>query len=256
MIQKSRHYAAQAAIQATLEAGCREEEARLKQEAPGFLDGEEFVLHESEDHAALRRTYERLASHPWERPPADLPIPFPWDRNRDREVIEAALEDLMDPRNPENAITSSVNGPIGSEIVLNELTWRWSVFLPREPRWEGLDGTVVDEAFSDLLRRNGGGAFPLSELALRGRWPIQYDDLNRLYIAAVDHEEPFWDYFHRCHPNARGCLWAILPGYSKDGRTAVVGFAAPHPHGEYWTYTMHKTTKGWEITRREHDVRE
>src|SRR6516164_1065466 len=76
MLQKSRHYAAQAAIQARLATLRRQDEARLKVEP--HLDGSvlDSEPQESECHAEMQRRYERLATHPWETPRADLPMPF------------------------------------------------------------------------------------------------------------------------------------------------------------------------------------
>ena len=109
---------------------------------------------------------------------------------------------------------------------------------------------VMNDAWSDLLRRNED-VFPLKQLGLGCERPIRYDDINRLVLAAMDKEEPFWDYVRRCYPNACGCVWGTLPGYSRDGKTAVVGFARPSYHGESWTYILRKSPAGWEISKRE-----
>ena len=89
MAEKSRHYSAQAAIQKSLEQRSRDEAARLRSEE---IEDTADLKKEEDRHAELHQLYEQLASHPWEHPPADLPMPFPWDRNRDREVIEAAYQ--------------------------------------------------------------------------------------------------------------------------------------------------------------------
>jgi hypothetical protein len=183
-------------------------------------------------------------------------MPFPWDRNRDRQVIEAALNDLMDPQNPENAIEFPAKNTSVIDVVLDEMTYAWCDFAPEKPRQVERDTIVINEAWSDLERRNGKSVFPVREIGLGVSWLIRYDDLDRLCATAIDKDEPFWDYFQQCHPNASGCLWVVLPGYSRDGRTAVVAFARPSYHGQYWKYVLHKTQKGWEVNRRERDFRE
>jgi hypothetical protein len=255
MVQKSRHYAAQAAIQARLETPSREEQARLKGVPHGFGYLAEPGPAESACHAELRRRYERLAAHPWETPPADLPMPFPWDRDRDRQVIEAALDELVDPRNPENAISYPANSVARSEVVLGEMTYP-DGFADCESSGQGTGRGVEDETRSDLARRNGGGGLPLKELGPGWRRPIRLDDLERLYERGIEAGEPFWDYFHRCHPNACGWLEVSLPGYSRDGRTAIVRFARPSYHGEFWTYALNKNVTGWKVSRREHEMGE
>jgi hypothetical protein len=261
MARKSRHFAAQAAIQARLEERYREEETRLNEPEGGFGGpagglGDKGISLDSEEHAALRRTYERLASHPWERPPADLPMPFPWDRDRDCRVIEAALEDVLDPRNPENAIVYEANGGPDSEIVLNELTFvPWESESQESPP-QGAEKLAEKEADSDLARRNGGGKFPLRELGLAGRRPIRYDDLVRLDDEALEKREGFYDAFHERYPRACGWLDVSPPGYSRDGKTAIVVFTRISEHATFWTCTLHRSPTGWQVTHRERDFTE
>jgi hypothetical protein len=255
MLKKSRHYAAQAAIQARLEMFCRQEEARLKGEPHDFGYVADLGPEESESHAELRRLYERLASHPWETPPADLPMPFPWDRDRDLQVIEAALDDVTDPRNPESAIGYPANSGLGSEVVLGEMTYP-DDSKDREPLVEGQGQNAEDEARSDLIRRNRGGGLPLDELGQGWRRPIRLDDLERLFERGIEAGEPFWDYFHQCHPKACTWLEVSMPGYSRDGRTSIVRFVRSSYHCAFWTYVLEKTGMAWKVVRRKHEATE
>src|SRR5688500_7844698 len=87
MVRKAEHYREMAAIQAELEASHREEERHwLSREDEDTANSES---NEAERHAQLRGIYGRLASHPGEAPPPDLPMTYPWDRERDRDVLEA-----------------------------------------------------------------------------------------------------------------------------------------------------------------------
>jgi hypothetical protein len=255
MLQKSRHYAGQAAIQARLVTLCSEDEKRLEPGKDGFGSGESSEPQESERHADLQRRYERLAIHPWESPPADLPMPFPWNRDRDRQVIEAALDHLLDPRNPENAIAYPANSGSGLEVVLGQMSYS-DHYQGCRSNGEEKGRSAEDEARSDLARRNSGGGLPLDELGTGWRRPIRLDNLERLYEKGVDAGESLWDYFHQRHPSACGWLEVSLPGYSHDGQTAMVRFARPSYHGEFWTYVLNKGEPGWEVRKRDHEIGE
>jgi hypothetical protein len=57
--------------------------------------------------------------------------------------------------------------------------------------------------------------------------------------------------FRKKYPDSWGYVYAFLPGYSRDGNTAVVIFAAgPSAHGAQVTYLMVKTEEGWKISWR------
>jgi hypothetical protein len=233
MARRVRHYREQAAIQGHLEAAHRDEARRyrgsLRMVRSGFGDADgTFAEWEDEQaafHARLRRDYLRAASRPWMPIPADLTLPFPWDRARDRDVLEAAILDLMDPANPDNAITFQIGDEAGRAVVLDEQTYRW---LGQQPNWgederaEGLTQTLMD----DWSRRNSGGPVSVAGLGFR-RARVIFDDVEAMVIAAGS----FPDSFRKRHPNAIGYLYATLPGYSGDGRTAEVWFSGgfgPH----------------------------
>jgi hypothetical protein len=262
MAQKSRHYAAQAAIQARLEAHCREEEARLNEPegesgGPGGLGDPTGLMPDSEEHAALRRKYERLACHPWERPPADLPMPFPWDRDRDCRVIEAALDDVLDPRNPENAIVYEEKGGPDAEVVLHELTATLDWSDRGEPAGERPEELAEKQADSDLSRRNGGGVFPVRELGLSARRLIRSADLVQLDDEALEKRSALYEYFQERFPRACGWLDVTLPGYSRDGKTSIVVFVRySGGHAAIWSYALRLTPTGWRVARRKRDFTE
>jgi hypothetical protein len=52
------------------------------------------------------------------------------------------------------------------------------------------------------------------------------------------------------YPDAKAYAIVFLPGYSKDGRTAVVQFDfGPTPHGASATYLLVRTEGGWTVTQ-------
>ena len=54
--------------------------------------------------------------------------------------------------------------------------------------------------------------------------------------------------FLNSYPKARGCVEAFLPGYSKDGMSAMIyGFAGPSPHGAIVIASLQNAGKGWDV---------
>jgi hypothetical protein len=54
----------------------------------------------------------------------------------------------------------------------------------------------------------------------------------------------YWDKY----PDSWRYVYAFLPGYSKDGKTAVVVFeTGPSPHGAEVTYFLVKSEAGWTV---------
>lgn len=252
MGQRVFHYEAQAEIQARLEATHRREAQRLRTVDKGGLGAQEAMEMETEQadhHGHLKAQYRRLASRPWENAPADLPLPYPWNRDRDRDVLETALADLFDPKNPENAIDfRTPDGRPCPELVLAETTYRWS----SNP---ALD--EADDACNDLRRRNSGGPVLIAQLGLGRTRKIRYDDPERLYEASVNAELGLREYFQKNYPRACGYAWVALPGYSRDGRKAVVFFKGGFSgHATAWTYRLERTDRGWEVRHRDYHLGE
>ena len=55
--------------------------------------------------------------------------------------------------------------------------------------------------------------------------------------------------FRKTYPAAWGFVWAFQPGYSKDGKTAIVLFeGGPNGiHGLNWVYMLTKKGKRWDV---------
>ena len=248
MARRVFHYRAQAVSQARLEAAHRLEEQRLRTVGKGGFGAREFAEYEAAEadhHGRLKQQYQRLATHPWEDAPPGLPLPYPWDRGRDRAVLDAALADLMDPKNPENGIDFRMaSGRPCPEIVVGEPTYPYLTHLPSD---------AEDATWSDLIRRNSGGPILLTGIGLGGNKRVRYDDPDRLSDASMNAGMSFPDYFQKRYPLACGYVWVTLPGYSSDGRKAAVFlFGGFNPHGQYWEYEMDRTDQGWEVRKRRH----
>ena len=74
-------------------------------------------------------------------------------------------------------------------------------------------------------------------------------DLDRLFDDALDRDEYYLNAFRKKFPTAWGFVWAYPPGYSKDGKTAVVFFeGGPNgSHGLSWVYMVARKGKRWEV---------
>lgn len=245
MAQKPIHYWTQAQNHARLEDKHRQEERRYRTlfGDHGLDDIADSEAEEADRHGRLKTQYRRLATHPWEDPPPNLPLPFPWDRDRDRNVLETVLADLMDPGNPENAIDfRTPDGAPCPEIVLGETN---------SPRGGDSDDEDGDGAWVDFHRRNSNVPILMAGIGLGGFQKVHYDDPSRLFEQAMDTGMAFSDYFHKQYPLACNYARVTLPGYSRDGRRAVVSLSCGWgQHPVSWTYELELTDAGWRVKER------
>jgi hypothetical protein len=153
----------------------------------------------------------------------------------------------MDPHNPQNAIIESAAGLIGSQIVLGETMDSG----PRTSERIQDDGTD-NQLWSEVWRRNSAGEFPLSELGVNGKRAIRLADFVRLYETAMDKEIDYHDYLLQLYPDACSFVSVSLPGYSGDGRQAIVCVQSGWVvyHAAYWTYVLRRTQTGWVVEKR------
>lgn len=94
---------------------------------------------------------------------------------------------------------------------------------PNDPPYgEGAYG----EALADMKRRSTAGSLlpaSLDCLGIRIKPRREIDRAFALKPATVpEAASPGWDGFHYTYPGASGLLGVSLPGYSRDGRSAVV----------------------------------
>jgi hypothetical protein len=241
---RSRHYRTQAEYQARLEARRRREAEKSRE----FLSDGSSSDREADSHAALRRRYERLAARPWETAPPGLLMPYPWDRDRDRDALEMVLADLLDPMNPEGVNFRAPRAGIAPQIVLSDASEQW--YKVSAPDEEDRAWGLTDELWQDLQRRNAGGPFSIGELKLR-RGDIHFGDIETLLDEATDRDLVLLDYLEKRYPGVVNVLTASLPGYSRDGTRAVVVIFGYTFEGSYgWIYLLTRSRAEWAISEK------
>jgi len=178
-------------------------------------------------------------------------------KRRDYAVLEAALNDLTSPKNPEYKYHIQNVGP-GKEIVINDKTCVADRFddvmfdLGHPNRNIDCDDirSVAADIKDDFNRRSKTEASSLADFR-----PAN----SNIIVQDLDHmlEEPrgvlddSLGAIRKKYPTAWGYVWAYLPGYSKDGKSAVVVFDRPGGrHGGDWVYMLSKAGKRWEVVWR------
>lgn len=175
---------------------------------------------------------------------------------RDREVLTTALKDLTDPKSPLYVGRSAKEKPARSKIVLDRETQRFG----RLQADLVLEHAEKEQAFPkelrrDWSRRKAGRPVQVSELGDEGEG-ILVGDIQALAKRArlSGDRDAFAREFRKAHPEAGRWVSAYLPGYSNDGRTAVVVLAGgPSPHGLTWVYRLVLVEGRWCVAwRHEH----
>jgi hypothetical protein len=206
----------------------RESEQTVDRRNPDLLSytaEEEATL--ALQHAELKRRYRQAAYAFWQCAPADVPLPYPWLKERDSRVLEAALLALIDEKRRTLA-TSMDRVPFIPRVVVDKWTsieefedWYKVEIMPGE-------GLPIDVA-ADLQRRNGEIAVPLAEFRFDSG-QILVDDLEALRSDALGR-----------YPNSAAFVRASLPGYSRDGTIGLVAIRdvlSEHPAGRVLALVM------------------
>jgi hypothetical protein len=247
LVPRANYYLSRARYHAQLEQARRSavEESRrelariacdkLDSAALSILSGnEEYEGYLALRHAKQRQQYRRAAYCFWEGAPADLPLPYPWDRERDRRVMETALFYDLNERNA--LFGDARRGPFVGKIVVDRLT---SVEIAEDLL---LVEVVSSLGFlSDLAqafdRRNAEGPIPLEEFRFRDARMI-IDQLDRLRQDALDK-----------YPDGVGFVQVSLPGYSRDGKHALVaitGVLSNHHSGV--VFALDRSSGEWRVS--------
>jgi hypothetical protein len=181
-------------------------------------------------HAQLRLGYQRAAVRFWTCPPRDLPLPYPWDKRRDREVLRTVLL-LIRERTIETIGSNDSRGRRDQAIYAHRTTSiglfeNWNV-----PEFLESNGFPIEVA-AHLQRRNAEGEIPLAELELQS---------PEIVVCDVDEEGR--------DPSAGvGSVLISLPGYSSDGRLALVGVTKPYAqHGAGTLFAVRLENHKWRI---------
>jgi hypothetical protein len=161
-------------------------------------------------------------------------------RDDDHRIIEVVLLDLIDF---EEAHTFGRGKK--TTIVLGEETAGSPFYLSDGQ----LDGEAHDEKKylvpadirEDLRRRN-----PKEPVSMRGFKPSSSTILVRDLRGLTGYGE-----FERKYPDSAGYVEAWLPGYSKDGQTAILRASfGPTPHGATTTYMLAWKNGRWTVVWR------
>lgn len=170
---------------------------------------------------------------------------------RDYAVIEAALNDLNDPKNPEYKYHIQNVGPGRGVVVGNRLMAgdpfddRFGPLGSTSTNIDGRDRRPIPaDLRADVKRRNDGRKRSLAGFAPRNP-EILVRDLDAQFKDADD----FVDAFLKAYPKTWGYVWPYRPGYSKDGRTALLVFeGGPNgDHGLNWVYVLAHGRDRWSV---------
>jgi hypothetical protein len=171
-----------------------------------------------------------------------------WELRRDGRVLEAVLADILDPKNPEMAGYVARYGGATQVIVDHRTMGRteWSV-LGLERRLPAVTPVPVFSQ-GNLAWRNAGEQIPVAAFGLRD---------PRVLVQDLEAEVPdgvglLWAMnFQKRYPVADGYLRLARPGYSLDGRTAlVVTRGGPSYHGMIWIHLLTYTNRKWRVSWR------
>jgi hypothetical protein len=173
------------------------------------------------------------------------------EKRRDYAVLEAALDDLASPKNPE-----TISGPPISEIVINDKTSVQEHFVvtlvmpgrgSRCVRGHAIPSISIDIQ-KDSERRGTMAALSLADFKPANS-KIFVDNLDEIVAKSPDRGfDGGHEAIRKKHPNVSEYLWAHPPGYSTDGNSAVVVFGFPMGmHSGDWVFMLSKKGKQWEV---------
>ena len=159
--------------------------------------------------------------------------------NSDFEIFDLVLSDLI--------VNEDFNPAVGgrrvrkSQIVLESSTHGLTERGLYHPT-DGYANAIPADIRHDILTRNPKGR----RYSLAGYRPSSTNFLVRV-LSDVDLDEKFDESF----PDARGFIRPNLPGYSKDGKSAMFFFTfGPTSHGATGYYMLVRIHDAWKISWR------
>lgn len=169
------------------------------------------------------------------------------EKLRDYAVLEACLNDLASPKNPEHKYHIENVGP-GKEIVIDDAICEYDLFIDLGQPSHNIDNKdprrIPADIQEDFKRRNAEPARSLADFKPANPNIILLD-LDGLLDRSVDPVKEFL----KQYPKAWGYVWAYAPAYSKDGNSAVVVYeGGPNSiHGLNWVYMLTRKGDKWVI---------
>lgn len=164
--------------------------------------------------------------------------PPPTRANPDHEIFDLVLADLID--NPEFNSTIGPSNTKKTQVVLNQHTiGHVSREFLRIDTWVR-DSGIPEDVLDDLAERNPKGTV-FSVAAYRPTNP----NIAVKVLGEGDFDLGFYGRF----PKACGYVVPYLPGYSRDGKSALFRFAIPPLgyHPGWGSYHLKKFGGRWEI---------
>lgn len=169
------------------------------------------------------------------------PAPLPRWANPDHEIYDIVLLDLIS--NPEFNFTIGQGHPKKTHILLNRCSL--TSITPQFLSYDGWfhENHVSQEVLDDLVNRNPRGV----RYELVDYQPGSQD----ISLTFLNKDELGGDYGLR-FPGACGFVVPHLPGYSKDGKTALFHFSIPPLgyHPGWGCYLLEKLEGRWRIARK------
>jgi hypothetical protein len=186
-----------------------------------------------------------------------LPVDKAGEKRRDYAVLETTLNDLASPKNPEYKYFIQHRGP-GKEIVIDDRTCVANEFtdthLNLDQPNDNIDGadirSIPVDIQDDFKRRSKEAARSLADFKPANANIIVHD-LDHMREKAPGAFDDSLGAIRRKYPTAWGYVLAYLPGYSKDGMSAVVVFYLPNgAHGGDAVYMLQREAKRWIVVWR------
>lgn len=170
------------------------------------------------------------------------------EQRRDYAVLEAALNDLTSPWNPEYKYQIKNLG-LARQIVLDSRTFNGRYGpLDLDQLSESIDHKecrlIPADLRADAIRRNQSPVRSLADFR-----PANPNVLVRDLESEFKDSENFVSDFVDRYPHAWGWVIAYLPGYSNNGHSALLVFeGGPNGiHGLDWTYVLRRKRNRWEV---------
>jgi len=169
----------------------------------------------------------------------ELARPPEW-ANTDDDLFDIVLLDLIDNKEFEPA--TGGRGAPKHQIVFGRTTEVGFTKLPFDLDQWFREKKIPPDIREDLLSRN-----PRRTRHFLARYQPSNPKILVRDLSRIDQDLGFSAQF----PDARGYVESMLPGYSRDGRKAVVLFSfGPTPHGASGCYLLVKANGRWEIKER------
>jgi hypothetical protein len=179
ILPRASYYLERANYHNAMEQSHRAEAQKYKEQMAEPSPNEDYLSFMAQEeaktaslHASLKKQYRQAAFVFWECPSDELPLPYPWDQDRDRRVLETAFSHVTNNKSS-NRLESQ---PSDLTIIVHDVTtigefsnWFNAWIIPSEE--------IPINVAADLQRRNNEGPLPVAPFKFRSH-QIVIDDLD------------------------------------------------------------------------------